>query len=70
MNIETDIQALETDLAVDAPETPFNRHDLSALDPLAVRQHALSKILDDLIKVGDRATIDRTRKLQARLGEF
>ncbi|MEO0781678.1 MAG: dynamin family protein, partial [Pseudomonadota bacterium] len=70
MNIETDIQALETDLAVDAPETPFNRHDLSALDPLAVRQHALSKILDDLIKVGDRATIERTRKLQARLGEF
>ncbi|MEO1346217.1 MAG: dynamin family protein [Pseudomonadota bacterium] len=70
MNIETDIQALETDLAVDAPETSFTRHDLSALDPLAVRQHAFSKILDDLIKVGDRATIERTRKLQARLGEF
>mgnify|MGYP001800624505 CR=1 FL=1 len=70
MNIETDIQALETDLAVDAHETSFTRHDLSALDPLAVRQQALSKILDDLIKVGDRATIERTRKLQVRLGEF
>ena len=70
MNIETNIQASETGLSPNASDTPFIGHDLSPLDPMAAKHRALCKILEDLIKVGDRATIERTRKLQARLNEF
>ncbi|MEM7597967.1 MAG: dynamin family protein [Pseudomonadota bacterium] len=69
MNIETDIADFDSAPAGPAPRLDLMRQAMTALAPMAAERDALGAALENLIKVGDRATIERTRKLQARLAD-
>ncbi|MEO0371048.1 MAG: dynamin family protein [Pseudomonadota bacterium] len=70
MNIETDIKAYTGRPAMISAKPELVSKHLSALEPLAKSRDAIDAILRDLIKVGDRAMIERARKLQSRLSEM
>jgi signal recognition particle receptor subunit beta len=70
MNVETSFLP-DTDQrpALSDEGTELIGQGLSALDPLAKTRDTLTGILDGLIKLGDRATAERARKLSARLND-
>ena len=69
MNIETDLTDFQTTASGASLRQEVMRKSMAALAPMVTQQDALWAILEKLIKVGARATIERARKLQARLAD-
>ncbi len=68
MNVETKIDACEgTSLTLSDQCLELIGKGLAPLDPLARTRDQLNAILDDLVRVGDRASIERARKLSSKL---
>ncbi len=69
MNVETKIDTYTPSdtSSLDSESVNLIRQGLSPLEDLAEKREKLRTIFDDILKVGDRATLERARKLSAKL---